>query len=209
MAIAIIVEDGTGSDPAANSYVALTDLRDYATQRNKPLPMADDDCAVLLIQAMDYVEAQRDRYKGVKASQYRNSQLFPAYAGTGADYLAGNPNLTAAESAQDQPLQWPRAGVFIDNAILPSTTIPRELKAGQMAQALLVYDQQQNPANYEVRGPVIEETAKVDVITETTRYAAPSASPGRARPIQDFPDPDVVMAVLYKRGGMSAQVTRA
>jgi len=49
----------------------------------------------------------------------------------------------------------------------------------------------------------------VDVITETTRYASPSSNPGRVRVVQDFPSPDVVMAVLYKRGGMSAQVTRA
>lgn len=48
----------------------------------------------------------------------------------------------AAESTQDQPLQWPRIGVSIDNAILSSNVIPRELKVGQMTQALLIYDQQ-------------------------------------------------------------------
>lgn len=209
MAITIIVEDGTGANLAANSYCAVADLRNYALLRSSALPVADDDCAVLLIKAMDYVEAQRDRYKGVKTSQANNAILLPTYLIGDPRYQWNNPSMVAAESAQDQPLQWPRTGVAIDSAILPNNVIPRELQFGQMAQALLIYDQQQNPTNYEVRGPVVEETSKIDVITETTRYAQPSASPGRVRIVQDLPDPDVVMAVLYKRGGMAAQVMRA
>lgn len=171
--------------------------------------MADDDVAVLLIQAMDYIEAQRYRYKGVKTSQQDNLQSQQGYIVGYPNYYMQTVSDVAAESSTDQPLQWPRIGVSIDNAILPSNVIPRELKQGQMMQALLLYDQQQNPANYDIRGPVIEQTTKVDVITETTRYASPSPSPGRVLPIQDFPHPDTVMQVLYKRGGMSAQVARS
>lgn len=72
MTITLVVEDGTGSNPDANSYCAVADLQTYASMRSRALPSADDDCAILLIQAMDYIEAQRDRFKGVKTSQQDN-----------------------------------------------------------------------------------------------------------------------------------------
>jgi hypothetical protein len=63
--MAIIVEDGTGTNPAANSYVSVTDLTDFATLRG--ITFTGDE-EVLLINAMDYVEAVRDDFKGSKTS---------------------------------------------------------------------------------------------------------------------------------------------
>jgi hypothetical protein len=50
----IVVETGTGS-ATANSYVSEADLTTYATDRGVTL---SGDTAVLLIQAMDYIESQ-------------------------------------------------------------------------------------------------------------------------------------------------------
>lgn len=60
----IIVEDGTGKTDS-NSYIDEAGLTTYATDRGITLTAATDAAkAVLLIQAMDYIEAQP--YKGYK-----------------------------------------------------------------------------------------------------------------------------------------------
>lgn len=51
----IIVEDGTGDNLNANSYVSEADLSTYASDRGITITGTP---AVLLIQAMDYVESQ-------------------------------------------------------------------------------------------------------------------------------------------------------
>jgi hypothetical protein len=210
MTIAIVVETGAGTDPTANSYCSVADLQAYAALRGSALPAAADDCAMLLIRAMDYIEAQRDRFKGVKSSQVPNLQAMPGYIVGYPEYVSTNPDTIPAESAQDQPLQWPRTGVSIDYAILPSNVIPRELQYGQMAQALLVYDQQQNPANYVVSGPVIEQTNEVSgAVKQTTRWASPSTNPGRVLPVNAFANPDTLLNVLYKRGALSIAASRS
>lgn len=202
MTISIVVEDGTGSNAAANSYASLSDLRMYAASRGVTVPIVDDDCAILLIRAMDYLEQQRDRYKGVKTSQLQNNNWY----GFGYPYYNPNPVSTVpAEGITDQPLQWPRAGVDIDNAYLPSNVIPRELVYGQLAKALLVYDQQVNPGVYERKGAVIENTVAGAV---TQKFAVPSTNYGAVLPVSAFADPDTLLRVLYKNGGLSIAVSR-
>lgn len=61
--MALVVEDGT-QVANANSYVSLADARTYAAARGVTLPAVDLDCEILAIKAMDYIEAQRDKYKG-------------------------------------------------------------------------------------------------------------------------------------------------
>lgn len=98
--MSLIVEDGSiVSD--ANSYVSLTDCRDYATARSLSLPALDADLEPLLISAMDYLESKRGQYQGSKTSP-----------------------LT-------QTLQWPRIDVQIDCVDFPSDAIPKELKDAQ------------------------------------------------------------------------------
>jgi hypothetical protein len=205
MTIAIVVETGTGTNQAANSYAAVSDLRSYALLRGAALPVADDDCAVLLLRAMDYIEAQRNRFKGVKTSQAANLTALPGYIVGDPGYYLTNPSTIPAEGSTDQPLQWPRDGVTIDNAVLPNNVIPRELQYGQMAKALLLYDEDQNPSKYEFRGPVTEQTVSGAV---TVRYASPSTNPGRVLPVSAFADPDTLLNVLYKRGALSIVASR-
>lgn len=90
----------------ATSYASVAEARAYAAARASTLP--DDDSAVeaALIVAMDFLESFRDEYQGLKVDPL------------------------------EQPLQWPRAGVKIDGAALPSTSIPKELKAAQCQLAL-------------------------------------------------------------------------
>lgn len=60
--MAIVVEDGT-IVTGANSYVTSAELTTYATDRGVTITGTN---AVLLIQAMDYIEAQN--YKGYKST---------------------------------------------------------------------------------------------------------------------------------------------
>ena len=62
--MALIVETGEGSNPAANTYATVAQLRSFSAARGATLPAADADCEVLLLRAMDYVEAQESRYQG-------------------------------------------------------------------------------------------------------------------------------------------------
>jgi hypothetical protein len=199
MAITIVVETGLGTTPTANSYASVADLVAYAAQKGAVLPVAADDQAAMLLNAMEYVEAQRGRFKGVKTSQVNNNS--PDYG-----YFAPVSNGIAAEGAGDQPLQWPRTDVWIDNGLLGPNTIPRELVYGQLAQALRLNDQNLNPSKYEVRGPVTEQTVSGAV---TVRYASPSANPGHVLPVNAFADPDTLLRVLYRNGGLSVVASRA
>lgn len=63
----IIVE--TGAIIAnANSYVTLAEARAYSLSRGVTLSATDSAVEILLTKAMDYLEAQRDRYQGCKVS---------------------------------------------------------------------------------------------------------------------------------------------
>lgn len=73
MAISIIVEDGT-QVANANSYVSISDARIYAANRGVVVPSADDDLAVMLIKAADYLEAQSELYKGERTSEDQSLQ---------------------------------------------------------------------------------------------------------------------------------------
>ena len=61
--MAIIVEDGTGTNPAANSYASEAELSAYATARGVTLTKATN---VLLIIAMDTLETRS--YQGYKST---------------------------------------------------------------------------------------------------------------------------------------------
>jgi hypothetical protein len=107
--MALNIEDGTGK-PDSDSYVTVAEARAYAAARG--ITLSSDDAAVeaLLVQAMDYLEAQRARYQGSKTK----------------------PGV--------QALQWPRTGVVIDCQYnLPDNIIPTELKSAQKQAALEVF----------------------------------------------------------------------
>lgn len=69
----LIVEDGTGTNPAANTYVSAATLTAYATARGYTLVT---DTEQLLIEAMDYVEGLP--FQGIKQMQFQPLE-FPRY----------------------------------------------------------------------------------------------------------------------------------
>ena len=64
----ITVETGSGTNAAANSYASVATLQAYAEARGYTLPDTDAGCELLLIKAMDYIEARRSRFQGMKTS---------------------------------------------------------------------------------------------------------------------------------------------
>lgn len=60
--MALIIEDGTGSNPNANSYVTLVEAQAYASARGLTATLTEGQ----LVQAVDYLEAQRSQYQGTK-----------------------------------------------------------------------------------------------------------------------------------------------
>lgn len=64
----ITVETGSGTNAAANSYVSVADFQAYADARGYTYPGTDAACEKLLIKAMDYIEARRNRFQGLKTT---------------------------------------------------------------------------------------------------------------------------------------------
>jgi len=72
--MALIIETGTIVSNA-NSYGDLAGLRAFATARGIDLvPAADADLDVHMIKAMDFIEAKRARFKGIKATATQSTQ---------------------------------------------------------------------------------------------------------------------------------------
>lgn len=101
MAIVITVEDGSNVADA-NSFVTLAEVRAYATQRGATLPAADDDLAVMVIKACDYLEAQANRYQGEVANEGQSLQWprIDVYIGGSETAVASNAIPKQLKSAQ-------------------------------------------------------------------------------------------------------------
>lgn len=143
--MALIIETGDGSNPNANSYVTVDDLRLYGKSRGVDLnSKTEEELEVLLIRAIDYLEAQRNKYKG-----------FKTHIG--------------------QPLEWPRSevwGVEQRNSLLPNNEIPRLVEYAQMSLAIEAIEQELMPnKNRDLKGPVLKE--KVGDIEVTYSADAP------------------------------------
>ena len=63
--MALTIEDGS-IVAGADSYVIVADLRSYAQKRGATLPVSDDACEVLLVKAMDYLQAEEPKFKGCR-----------------------------------------------------------------------------------------------------------------------------------------------
>lgn len=61
--MALIVEDGS-IVIGANSYVSIAEIRAYCEGRGIELPADNAEVEVMAVQAFDYVESFRSRYKG-------------------------------------------------------------------------------------------------------------------------------------------------
>ena len=101
----LIIEDGTGLDLDANSYVDLVSIKAYAELHSVDISAYDDDNLTgFALNAMEYLESVGSIYKGLPTSA-------------------------------TQPLEWPRDDVWgikrPDHYTLP-TEIPYQLKKAQL-----------------------------------------------------------------------------
>jgi len=128
MAIAIVVEDGSGVTNA-NSYVSVADARVYASNRGVELPLDDDALAAMLIRSTDYLEAQACRYQGEIANE-----------GQALQWPRTNVYLYGSEIA------------------FPSNAIPKELKLAQCSVILAINEGVNIMPNYSASNFVIEES---------------------------------------------------
>lgn len=108
MSTTIIVEDGTVVADA-NSYNSVADFRDFATERGVALPASDDDCGVLLLKAMDWME----RVCGL--------------------------NWLGCRYSRDQTTSWPRDDVHVDGWSYLYSELPRQLLLLQLTVALELF----------------------------------------------------------------------
>lgn len=102
--MALVVETGTGANPAANSYADLDFIRAYNVARGRAYAIGDVNDATATaqsLQAMDYIEAQEPDMQG--------QRVFGA----------------------DQPLSWPRNYVVLYGDDFPIDAIPVQLKNAQ------------------------------------------------------------------------------
>lgn len=118
--MALTIEDGSGV-AGANSYIDVVAARTYAVARGLALPAADGDVEALLIKSMDFIEAYRGDFQGLKTAA-TNSLQWPR---TGAT-LDGYP---LAEDAIPQVLKDAQAQLAVDaqNADLMPTGTGREV----------------------------------------------------------------------------------
>lgn len=65
--MALTIENGTGV-AGANSYISVTDARTYAAARGLTLPATEGAVEVLLTKALDYIEALRGEFQGIKTA---------------------------------------------------------------------------------------------------------------------------------------------
>ena len=118
--MALTIEDGSGV-AGANSYIDVAAARTYAVARGLTLPAADGDVEALLIKSMDFIEAYRGAFQGLKTAA-TNSLQWPRTGVT----LDGYP---LAKDAIPQVLKDAQAQLAVDaqNADLMSTGSGREV----------------------------------------------------------------------------------
>lgn len=130
----IIVEDGT-IVPNANSYVTRADYIDYCALRS--VIIADDETAdTEIVGGMDYVEIQRFIGSRVQTG-------IPEPLGFVDDYgYSDFYQLPAApQPLSEQPCQWPRVGIYLNDTIPGSyRNIPNGLKFAQCQVALDIHN---------------------------------------------------------------------
>ena len=128
MAITITVEDGSNV-ANANSFVTIVEARAYAVERGVTLSATDDDVAVQIIKAKDYLESFANRYQGEIANESQALQ-WPRID----VYINGS------------------------KTAFPSNAIPKQLKSAQSALVVAINEGVDIMPNYSAADFVTEET---------------------------------------------------
>jgi hypothetical protein len=88
----LVIEDGTGVTDA-NSYIDLDDLEAYATERGLTISSADAGNEILILRAMDYIEArpfQGKKYLADQALQWPRDLVYIDGYLIGVDVIPAN-----------------------------------------------------------------------------------------------------------------------
>lgn len=114
------------------------------------------------------------------------------------DYLARYRGKWKGERvAEAQELDFPRTGVYVDNLLLPSDEIPRELFYAQLSLAVASISADLLPtADANQKGPVIEETVHGAI---TVKYA----NSDRVLSVAADAAADALINVLLRYSGLS------
>lgn len=128
MAITITIEDGSNV-ANANSFVTIAEARAYAVERGVTLSATDDDVAVQIIKAKDYLESFANRYQG----EMTNADQALQWPRTDV-YISGS------ETA------------------FPSNAIPKQLKSAQSSLVIAISEGVDIMPNYSAADFVTEET---------------------------------------------------
>ena len=144
--MALTVEDGTVV-ANADSYADLVFVRNYAAKRNLTIHTADADLEVLIIKAMDYLEARGGEYKGCKVSTAQTLQWPRKGNTTSGQYIKVDCMLLNDYTDPDNPVY----------------KIPEQLKR---ALAQLVIEQAANVPLFPA--PVTTTSGSAGQITEKT-----------------------------------------
>ena len=115
--MAIVVEDGTGSNPAANSYVSEAELTTYATDRGITLVGSADH---LLLLSMDTIETRS--YQGYKTSSAQPLQ-WPR-----AGVVVDGSSIASDEIPQDLKTAQIITALSIDSGVNPMGTTKPAVK---------------------------------------------------------------------------------
>lgn len=144
------VEDGTGENPDANSYVSVADFKAYWDSRGFDWTVYVPDAKLerALVQATDYIELiNRNNFKGCRL-------------------------------LDEQPLSWPRAYAFWGTMEL--TEVPAQLKKATFEYAKIALTSSTGlipvPQSTDASGQVIQETyKKMGPIEKRTVYETGTA----------------------------------
>lgn len=128
----IVVEDGTGPTNA-NSYVSVAELQSFAHDRSVTLPGSAEQCEPLLIQAMDWIEAQEANFIGVRefASQALSWPRIECYESLGVPIGVKKAQMFAALDVH--------AGVSLLPTVTTASKVTSE-KIGDIAVSYKVAD---------------------------------------------------------------------
>lgn len=155
-----IVEDGTGADPTANAYVSVAEFKAYWDDRGFDYSTFDDtDIEVAIVKATDYIELT-------------NFGIFKGYI-----------------LEEDQPLQWPRSGVYVNYQ--EADPLPKQLKYATFEYAKRALtstdnDLQPDPVDRDETGQLVEKKfEKIGPIETDTTYIVGSGSSVRSYPAAD------------------------
>jgi hypothetical protein len=116
--MALVIEDGDGGDPTANSYATLVEIRAYNTARGRTLDAVDGTVEAQAILAMDYIEFQEPNMQGYRTFGSVQPLSFPREnIIIGGDYLPNDEIPVALKNAQAE-MTWQ-----IDQGVIPFKTI--------------------------------------------------------------------------------------